>query len=153
MGWEQSSGTTVILFVHRDEEGHMRFLVHPDLHSIVQREDSMYIRSLLQDFRERAKQDPASLFEQLCSLAVGRGPQNRNRHQGAPRAPLPILSVSGTLTKRGGPIPGHSAAADEGPSAPSALSKDLTGSGATPPPSSWAEKATRTGTIRTALTG
>ena len=55
----------------RDGEGNLRFLLHPDLHLIVQQEDLEHIRSLLEDFLERAKLEPAALFKQLSSLGVG----------------------------------------------------------------------------------
>jgi hypothetical protein len=57
--------------VLRDGEGNLRFLLHPDLHSIVQQEDREYIQSLLADFLERAKREPAALFKQLSSLGAG----------------------------------------------------------------------------------
>ena len=61
----------IILIVLRDGEGNLRFLLHPDLHLIVQQEDLEHIRSLLEDFLERAKLEPAALFKQLSSLGVG----------------------------------------------------------------------------------
>jgi hypothetical protein len=57
--------------VLRDGEGNLRFLLHPELHLIVQKEDLEYIQSLLEDFLERAKREPAALFKQLSSLGVG----------------------------------------------------------------------------------
>jgi len=60
-----------ILLVLRDEEGNLRFLVHTELPAIVQGEDWVYLQSLLRDFEERAKLDPASLFKQLSTLRVG----------------------------------------------------------------------------------
>jgi hypothetical protein len=41
------------------------------LRSIVQAEDLIYIDSLLQDFKVRAKLHPEALFKQICSLSVG----------------------------------------------------------------------------------
>ncbi len=54
-----------------DGEGDLRFLVHPDLQNIVQEGDFEYIQSLLKDFLERAKREPAALFKQLSSLGIG----------------------------------------------------------------------------------
>jgi hypothetical protein len=56
--------------VLEEESGHLRFLVHPELHAVVGG-DSAYIEPLLQDFPERAKERPAELFKQLSSLGVG----------------------------------------------------------------------------------
>jgi len=61
----------VILLVLRDEEGDLRFLVHPELRNIVQEEDSTYVESLLRDFQVRAQLHPDALFEQISSLSVG----------------------------------------------------------------------------------
>ena len=62
---------SVILLVFRDNDRKLRFLVHPELHTIVQSEDFAYLESLLRDFLERARQHPEDLFNQLCSLGVG----------------------------------------------------------------------------------
>lgn len=67
--WEKSA--TIILLVLEDAEGTLRFLVHPDWRSIVRPEDFQYIVSVLEDFLERAKEQPAELFAQLSSLGVG----------------------------------------------------------------------------------
>jgi hypothetical protein len=56
--------------VLEEEGGGLRFLVHPQLQSVVGR-DSSYIEPLLKDFPERAKTHPADLFKQLSSLGVG----------------------------------------------------------------------------------
>ena len=61
----------VVLIVLRDGEGNLRFLVHPELHTIIQEKDLDYIQSLLKDFLERAKLEPAALFKQLSSLGIG----------------------------------------------------------------------------------
>ena len=61
----------VVLLVLRDREGNLRFLVHPELQTLVQEEDLPYIQSLLKDFLVRAKREPAALFKQLSSLGVG----------------------------------------------------------------------------------
>lgn len=55
----------------RDQEGNLSFLVHPELRTIVQKNDLEYIEALLQDFLERAKLHPEALFKQLSSLGVG----------------------------------------------------------------------------------
>ena len=72
-GWGGASSRfrPIILLVLRDGEGNLRFLLHPELHLIVQKEDLEYIQSLLEDFLERAKREPAALFKQLSSLGVG----------------------------------------------------------------------------------
>ena len=49
----------------------LRFLVDPDWRAVVQAEDVEYLGSLLRDFLDRAKEQPAALFKQLSSLAVG----------------------------------------------------------------------------------
>jgi hypothetical protein len=59
------------VLVLRDKERGLSFLVHPELRNVVGEEDSVFIESLLLDFRERAKLHPAALFKQLCSLGVG----------------------------------------------------------------------------------
>lgn len=61
----------IILLVLEDAQGSLRFLVRPDWRSVVQPEDSNYIESLLDDFLERAEEQPTPLFKQLCSLGVG----------------------------------------------------------------------------------
>jgi hypothetical protein len=57
--------------VLRDQEGQLSFLVHPELHAVVQDADLEYLERLTQDFRERAKLDPDALFKQLSYLNVG----------------------------------------------------------------------------------
>jgi hypothetical protein len=57
--------------VLKDARGGLRFLVDPGWRAIVQRGDVEYIESLLGDVLERAKEQPATLFEQLSSLGVG----------------------------------------------------------------------------------
>ena len=54
-----------------DAAGTLRFLVNPDLKSIVHTDDLAYIQSLLMDFLERAEYEPQDLFKQLSSLGVG----------------------------------------------------------------------------------
>jgi predicted NAD/FAD-binding protein len=61
----------IILLVLMDEKGTLSFHVHPDWRSVVQPEDSKYMESILDDFLERAKEQPTPLFKQLCSLGVG----------------------------------------------------------------------------------
>jgi len=71
--WDIASSqiAPVILLVLRDEQGNLRFLVHPELRIIVHSRDLDYIESLLLDFGERAKQHPEDLFKQLSFLNVG----------------------------------------------------------------------------------
>jgi hypothetical protein len=66
-----SPKSTVVLLALRDEEGTPRFLVHPELRTIVLEEDLAYIEDLLSDFLQRAMQDPAALFTQISSVGVG----------------------------------------------------------------------------------
>lgn len=54
-----------------DEEGKLRFFVHPNLATVLLEEDFEYIQSLLADFLDRATHDPASLFKQLSSIGMG----------------------------------------------------------------------------------
>jgi hypothetical protein len=62
---------SIILFVLEDGVGSLRFLVHPELHTVVRDNDLSYLESLFKDFLERAKLNPAALFTQLSSLGVG----------------------------------------------------------------------------------
>jgi hypothetical protein len=61
----------VVLLVLKDEQNDLRFLTHPALHTVVSGDDFTYIQSLLKDFLERVKREPADLFRQLSSLGVG----------------------------------------------------------------------------------
>lgn len=54
-----------------DGGGSLRFLVHPEFHTVVKDNDLPYLESLLKDFLKRAKLNPAALFTQLSSLGVG----------------------------------------------------------------------------------
>lgn len=54
-----------------DRENNLRFLTHPELHTVIDKEDIEYIQSLLGDFLQRAKREPAALFKQLSSLGIG----------------------------------------------------------------------------------
>jgi hypothetical protein len=57
--------------VLKDASDGLRFLVDPGWRAVVQAEDVEYLESLLGDLLERAKEQPATLFKQLSSLAVG----------------------------------------------------------------------------------
>jgi hypothetical protein len=57
--------------VLKDARGDLRFLVDPGWSAVVREEDREYLESLLGDFLERAKEQPATLFKQLSSLGVG----------------------------------------------------------------------------------
>jgi hypothetical protein len=72
-GWSggSSQAELVVLLVLADEGGSLRFLVRPELHTVVTGKDLSYIESLLKDFLERAKRDPSALFKQLSSLGIG----------------------------------------------------------------------------------
>ena len=63
--------STIILIVLEEANGGLRFLVDPDWRAVVQAKDKMYVESLLSDFLERTNEQPATLFKQLSSLAVG----------------------------------------------------------------------------------
>ena len=63
--------TPVVLIVLEDAKGCLRFLVDPGWRAVVRAEDVEYTESLLGDFLERAKEQPATLFNQLSSLEVG----------------------------------------------------------------------------------
>ncbi len=54
-----------------NSESSLRFLVHRELRTIIQKEDFEYIQSLLVDFLERARREPEALFKQLSSLGIG----------------------------------------------------------------------------------
>jgi hypothetical protein len=60
-----------VLLVLKREDGGLRFLVHPELRTIVREEDLVYFETLLQDFLGRAKLHPEALFKQIFSLGVG----------------------------------------------------------------------------------
>jgi hypothetical protein len=68
---EPSLTGPVALLVVKDDKNGLHFLVHPELHKSIRKEDQAYLHSLLLDFTERAKLHPEALFQQLCSLAVG----------------------------------------------------------------------------------
>jgi hypothetical protein len=61
----------VVALVLKRPDGSLRFLIHPELRTIVRGEDLAFLESLLQDFTERAKLHPAALFQHLSSLGVG----------------------------------------------------------------------------------
>jgi hypothetical protein len=61
----------IVVLVLEDEVGNLRFLVHPELRSVVSGNDQSYLESLLKDFLVRAKLHPAALFKHLSSLGVG----------------------------------------------------------------------------------
>jgi len=63
--------TPIFLIVFKDARGDLRFLVDPGWRVVVRAEDVEYIESLLRDFHGWPKEQPAALFEQLSSLAVG----------------------------------------------------------------------------------
>src|SRR5665213_1530221 len=70
-GGASSRFRPVVLIVLFDGESNLRFLVRPELQTIVRSEDIELIQSLFKDFLERAKQEPAALFKQLSSLGIG----------------------------------------------------------------------------------
>ena len=60
---------SVILLVLRNNDGSLRFLIHPELRNIYQGKDLEYLDSLLWDFVERARLYPDELFKQLSTLS------------------------------------------------------------------------------------
>ena len=70
-GGASSKFRPVVLIVLMNSESSLRFLVHRELRTIIQKEDFEYIQSLLVDFLERARREPEALFKQLSSLGIG----------------------------------------------------------------------------------
>ena len=68
---DSAGATPIFLIVFKAASGSLHFLVDPGWRSVVRVLDVEYIESLLRDFLERAKDQPAALFEQLSSLSVG----------------------------------------------------------------------------------
>jgi hypothetical protein len=60
-----------VLLVLKNEEGGLRFLVHPDWRRMVRGKDMGYFESLFRDLLDRARLHPDTLFDHLCSLEVG----------------------------------------------------------------------------------
>lgn len=67
----ESQEAVLVLFALWNEEGSLTLLVHPDLRSVVMKDDYAYFDSLLPDLVERSRLNPLELFKQLCSLGVG----------------------------------------------------------------------------------
>ena len=82
----------IIVIVLKDARGGLRFLVDPGWRAVVRAEDVNYLESLLGDFLERAKEEPAALFKQLSSLAVGRLVTQEAGEQISDHPPLLALS-------------------------------------------------------------
>jgi hypothetical protein len=61
----------VVVIVLEDAKGDLSFLVDPGWRAVVRAEDVEYTESLLSDFLDRAKEQPATLFKHLSSLEVG----------------------------------------------------------------------------------
>jgi len=57
--------------VLKDDEGELKFLVSPDLRTLVKGDDWAYLNPLLNDIQQRAVHHPEDLFKQLSSLGVG----------------------------------------------------------------------------------
>jgi hypothetical protein len=66
-----SSRTPVFHIVFKAASGSLSFLIDPGWRSVFCARDLDYVGSLLHDFLGRPKEQPAALFEQLCSLGVG----------------------------------------------------------------------------------
>jgi hypothetical protein len=60
-----------VILLAIEDSGALRFLVHPNLKSVVNAVDFAYIESILKDFVERINRYATELFQQLCSLSVG----------------------------------------------------------------------------------
>jgi hypothetical protein len=67
----ESKAAVIVLFALWNEEGSLTLLVHPDLRSVVMKDDQAYFDSLLPDLVERSRLHPLALFKQLCSLGLG----------------------------------------------------------------------------------
>ena len=63
-------GAVLILMLEDGKSGADLF-VSPNFDVIVHDDDRNYINALLEDFKQRSKADPATLFKQLSSLGVG----------------------------------------------------------------------------------
>ena len=70
-GRDSLQTSSIVLLVLEDAKGNVRLLVNPELSNLMKGRDFFYLQSLLEDFPERAKRDPAALFKQLSSLGVG----------------------------------------------------------------------------------
>jgi hypothetical protein len=57
--------------VLEDNKGGADLFISPNFDVIVHDDDRNYINALLEDFKQRSKADPATLFKQLSSLSVG----------------------------------------------------------------------------------
>ena len=68
---DKLSATKHVILLAIEDSGVLRFLVHPNLKSVVDAIDFPYIQSLLRDFVERINHYATELFRQLCTLAVG----------------------------------------------------------------------------------
>jgi len=68
---EAEQPSPIFLIALEDKSGKLGFLVDPDWHAVVLLEDRAYIEALLDDLPERARNEPAILFQQLASLEVG----------------------------------------------------------------------------------
>lgn len=62
---------TPVLLVLQLQEGILQLRTHPSLSEVVLPADLHDVQVLLQDFAERAQDDPESLFRQLSSLSSG----------------------------------------------------------------------------------
>jgi hypothetical protein len=62
---------TPVLLVLQLQEGSLQLKTHPSLSEVVLPADLHSVQVLLQDFAERAQDDPESLFRQLASLSSG----------------------------------------------------------------------------------
>jgi hypothetical protein len=60
-----------MVFALKDASAGLRFLVDPGQLKVIRAEDVEHLESLLGDFIEQAKEQPATLFKQLSSLEVG----------------------------------------------------------------------------------
>jgi hypothetical protein len=70
-GDSRLSAANNVILIAIEDSGVLRFLVHPNLKSVVDAIDLPYIESILKDFVERINRYATALFRQLCSLAVG----------------------------------------------------------------------------------
>ena len=61
----------VLMLMLEDCDGCFEIFVSPNLSVLVHHDHLHYMKSLLEDFNERVRLDPSSLFRQLSSLSVG----------------------------------------------------------------------------------
>jgi hypothetical protein len=59
------------VLVLKGENDRLQLLVHPQLESVIEKEDVPYVYPLLRDLLLRAEELPDELFEQISTLGIG----------------------------------------------------------------------------------